>query len=797
MIFLNIKRILKKHSTTINIAQILFYELFTPINIFKTSSLKCFIVKPALEDKMKCFLFKIAIIVIMCTSLNAQWEILNEGVKGDIKTMDFISEKTGWAAGYGTLLKTEDGGRSWFSLTNNFTLSDIKTIDFVNDSVGWMLGFNFLVKTQDGGKTWDDSPWGFDAIYPVNDSVVYAVGYNILKSTDGGEYWQIVNSGSKNRNITSGWFFNNEIGIVIGNKNEEEGVILRTFNGGKTWDERVFPEFEYIGDLQFINDSTGYFLADNNSGKYVLCITTDTLNTYSVLSTGDDRRINAYHFLDKNTAYATMYDSSRNVNVMKSLNGGVTWEQTLIYPNLRSYIISSNGMNTVFLFNTTKNVVTQNGRFYLSQAGIVLHRNIKNENQWATPIWSYPLLDVTFLNKDLGIAVGGWWERHSRDGGVFMTSNGGKTWDIIFNSSDMVRACTLINDSIGFTLEGDKNTSALYKTTNSGKDWNEVIDLGTEEYHWSLAQDIFFINENIGWVLGGNSEQAFIFNTKDGGEKMNIQWQYPKPADYQGNYFGLSSVYFVSDTTGWAVGEAGLMVKYAGQEQWQAQTRVTDLPLNDVFFSDDNHGWITGGYLNEQDFQSILLKTINGGANWQEISIVDYLINDIFFENNMHGWAVGTDTSYHGMVLKTEDGGNNWNIQEDGLIAPLNAIDFTDGYGWAVGELGLGLRTDDGSTWIDQNSGKTYPNKFSLSQNYPNPFNPNTTIKYQLKTKSNVQLTIYDISGREVKTLINQRQNAGHHSVAFDASDFASGIYFYRLKTSSGFVQSRKMVLLR
>ena len=91
----------------------------------------------------------------------------------------------------------------------------------------------------------------------------------------------------------------------------------------------------------------------------------------------------------------------------------------------------------------------------------------------------------------------------------------------------------------------------------------------------------------------------------------------------------------------------------------------------------------------------------------------------------------------------------------------------------------------------------TSPKRFALHQNYPNPFNPTTTISYKLKTKSDVQLTIYDISGRKIKTLVKQQQNAGQHSVTFDASGLASGIYFYRLKTSAGFVQSRKMVVLK
>ena len=85
---------------------------------------------------------------------------------------------------------------------------------------------------------------------------------------------------------------------------------------------------------------------------------------------------------------------------------------------------------------------------------------------------------------------------------------------------------------------------------------------------------------------------------------------------------------------------------------------------------------------------------------------------------------------------------------------------------------------------------------FTLSQNYPNPFNPTTTINFLLNVKSNVQLTIYDITGREVKTLINQSQNRGRYSIPFNASGLASGVYIYRLKAGST-EQSRKMLLLR
>lgn len=83
-----------------------------------------------------------------------------------------------------------------------------------------------------------------------------------------------------------------------------------------------------------------------------------------------------------------------------------------------------------------------------------------------------------------------------------------------------------------------------------------------------------------------------------------------------------------------------------------------------------------------------------------------------------------------------------------------------------------------------------------LNQNYPNPFNSTTVISYRLKVESKVKLTIYDVVGRELKTLLNQHQPAGEHSVAFDAADLPSGIYIYHLKTGA-FEQSRKMILLR
>ena len=88
------------------------------------------------------------------------------------------------------------------------------------------------------------------------------------------------------------------------------------------------------------------------------------------------------------------------------------------------------------------------------------------------------------------------------------------------------------------------------------------------------------------------------------------------------------------------------------------------------------------------------------------------------------------------------------------------------------------------------------PSEFKLHQNYPNPFNPGTTIRYDLKTAGQVSIRVYDITGKEVMTLLNGKRSAGSYTVNFNASGLASGVYILRM-TTPGFVQIRKMMLIK
>jgi len=88
------------------------------------------------------------------------------------------------------------------------------------------------------------------------------------------------------------------------------------------------------------------------------------------------------------------------------------------------------------------------------------------------------------------------------------------------------------------------------------------------------------------------------------------------------------------------------------------------------------------------------------------------------------------------------------------------------------------------------------PGKFALTQNYPNPFNAQTLIQYNLPGESDVSLTIFDILGRQVETLIDGYQTAGPHQVIWNADNSPSGIYFYMIKADNS-VETKRMTLIR
>lgn len=131
-----------------------------------------------------------------------------------------------------------------------------------------------------------------------------------------------------------------------------------------------------------------------------------------------------------------------------------------------------------------------------------------------------------------------------------------------------------------------------------------------------------------------------------------------------------------------------------------------------------------------------------------------------------------------------------WRSQQEAWIfdqRPRDAMDWLEDY------------VDTANVVLDvsiEDEGESVPEGFELSQNYPNPFNPSTVISYKLAANSLVTLKVYDITGREIATLINGQKTVGDHQVTFDASGLASGIYIYRLQSGSNTL-TRKMMLIK
>jgi hypothetical protein len=170
--------------------------------------------------------------------------------------------------------------------------------------------------------------------------------------------------------------------------------------------------------------------------------------------------------------------------------------------------------------------------------------------------------------------------------------------------------------------------------------------------------------------------------------------------------------------------------------------------------------------------------------------------------------VVSTDSGEVDLEILVES--NSYPITLSWELNPENGIDYS-----FISDSGLGkvsqISIENGQTEFSENSqgriqlfGKIsdsftlnqLPDKFELYQNYPNPFNPTTTIKYDISDVSQVSVIIYDILGRKLKDLVNEKQDAGRYEIQFDATDLATGVYLYQIRAGS-FVSTKKMILIK
>jgi hypothetical protein len=209
---------------------------------------------------------------------------------------------------------------------------------------------------------------------------------------------------------------------------------------------------------------------------------------------------------------------------------------------------------------------------------------------------------------------------------------------------------------------------------------------------------------------------------------------------------------------------------------------------------------------------SIVIPNLNNDMHDGTISA-----GDTWLKNNLDGyiqWAKANNSLFI-LTFDEDDGSSNNQIAtifvgqmvKGGTFA--NKIDHLNVLRTIEDMFGIGHAGSSADSsaipsnyWLyttDLNSEKKQskiPQSFHLFQNYPNPFNPSTMIKYDLPKEGFVSLKIYNILGKEVRTLVSEYESAGTYNITFNASDLSSGIYFYRL-SSGNFAQVKKLLLLK
>ncbi len=319
---------------------------------------------------------------------------------------------------------------------------------------------------------------------------------------------------------------------------------------------------------------------------------------------------------------------------------------------------------------------------------------------------------------------------------VMKTTDGGHNW---FSSSlnlqgDRRISCSFINKDYGwvFTTSSYYSNSKLFKTSNGGESWTNIYSPQTE-----IFASMSFVDENTGYALTSMGE---IFKTIDSGDS----WEHmcDSLADYK-------RLFMFGEGKGWVIGSTGISRTTDGGATWVEQKSGNFI---DAHFFDNKHGWILGS-------PKSIFFTNNGGETWSDFNMPEVSGNYLFldFIDPQQGWIYCSN----GRFLKTTNGGLTF-IEEDEVVEhELNQV-----------------------------------NSYMLSQNYPNPFNPETTIRYSIPEKSRVVIKVFDVLGKEIKTVVDNELAEGAHQVKFNAGGLPSGVYFYRI-TAGKYSETKKMLITK
>jgi len=408
---------------------------------------------------------------------------------------------------------------------------------------------------------------------------------------------------------------------------------------------------------------------------------------------------------------------------------------------------------------------------------------------------------------------------HSTDAGITWTIVTPFPGDTVSSTADPSVAMWWVNSTHGWKMNflgtdfSDAHGAVLQQTTDGGATWTKKVLSTTAG---DAGFEVQFADENNGWALIYNfsSGIAKFLRTTDGGNNWNP-------------FNGVGMFYFVDANNGWAIGASGAQgvnppyyISHTtnGGTDWTEQYSDSTGNFNAIQFTDANNGWVVGD-------SAVILKTTDGGNNWTKVTNTGIYSSSnskcVFFIDGNTGW-VGTndgiqDDNPNRVILHTTNGGASWTKEYPPISNAVFSIFFRDGSnGWFTAgncvqncsgpdslkmwQGVIGHTNNGGVTGVGEEK-KSVPSGYALLQNYPNPFNPSTIIKYSVPQRGIVTIKVYDNSGKEITTLVNEEKQAGDYSVEFSASGgntgkLASGIYYYKMRAGS-FSDTKKLILLK
>lgn len=487
-----------------------------------------------------------------------------------------------------------------------------------------------------------------------------------------------------------------------------------------------------------------------------------------------------------------------SVPLFRSSNGGTNWYE-VNDPDIHVdyHRIEFSGANTVYACN-------HGGMQYSDDGGA----------NWSSATNYLPT--AIFYDFDAGktahnIFMGGLF-----DNGIVRTTNRGVSWEQVIGGTDGISAGMKQDASCNTVVVSHSGcggcTLFRKRTVNGGSSWS-VSETGLDLPHYSenFREFIKFANNQFFTFKSGSGfNDGKMFRSVNDGQTWS---QWGSTLSSRIFTFALSNngdVYLATVSTG----AQRLYVIQAGTGS--TFDRTSNLPAGrsvySIFVHPNNNQVayisLTPGSGNE------IYKTTDAGVTWN--SIQGNLPNDLPIgailshpvNNNIVYAGTGGSlfNSYNGYgVFRTTNNGVSWHRWNNGMpnaayvtgLRGIDSISINGKFYVATSTFGRGI-------WIRESSGddptpvnnQQVPVNFKLAQNFPNPFNPMTTIKYSLPKESHVKLYVYDINGKTVSILVNQKQQAGNYDITFSGNEIASGVFFYRLETEE-YSEVRKMMLIK